>query len=139
MLRSLRNIEASSLAERATTRAVTREEAKKAPDPQTGGYPFGHAAFARGTAPLNPAGSLLTPGSRLPRAFPGPLAPVASLGIAPRSQWRDRAGFSPASLFSRRRGALPHRRSPNGVSNYREDSVPSRGGRQAGTLHPGWN
>src|SRR5207245_11436255 len=25
--------------------------------------------------------------------------PVASLGFAPRSQWRDRAGLSPASLF----------------------------------------
>lgn len=31
MLRILRNIEASSLAERAATRAVTREEAKKKP------------------------------------------------------------------------------------------------------------
>src|SRR5436309_10736862 len=28
-------------------------------------------------------------------------SPVVSLGIAPRSRWRGRAGFSPASLFGR--------------------------------------
>src|SRR5438105_10349144 len=39
----------------------------------------------------------------LPRTFPGLTGPVASLGFAPRSQWRDRAGLSPASLLGRRR------------------------------------
>jgi hypothetical protein len=28
--------------------------------------------------------------------------PVAHIGFAPRSQWRDRAGLSPASHFRRR-------------------------------------
>jgi hypothetical protein len=39
-------------------------------------------------------------------------SPVASLGIAPRSQWRDRAGFAPASLLGLRRGATPPRATP---------------------------
>ena len=43
---------------------------------------------------------LLAPGSPLPRPFPGPSGPSGSVGFAPRSQWRDRAGFSPASLFA---------------------------------------
>jgi hypothetical protein len=56
---------------------------------------------------LSPEVGLLTPGSSLPRAFPGPTVPVASLGFAPRSQCRDRAGFPPASLFTARTGCLP--------------------------------
>ena len=32
---------------------------------------------------------------------------MAILGIAPRSQWRDRAGLAPASLFSPGGGAVP--------------------------------
>src|SRR5690606_12137132 len=47
--------------------------------------------------------SLLAPGSTLAPAFP-PVGAVACSGTARRSQWRDRAGFTPAALFRRRRG-----------------------------------
>lgn len=40
--------------------------------------------------------SVLTSGSTLLPAFP-PSRVVAVLGFAPRSQWRVRAGFAPAS------------------------------------------
>jgi hypothetical protein len=50
-----------------------------------------------------------SPDSRItaPPSLPRASAPVASLGITPRSQWRDRAGLSPASLFRPRRNADP--------------------------------
>ena len=43
---------------------------------------------------------LLAPGSPLPDPSRDHPVPVALVGFAPRSQWRDRAGFSPASLFA---------------------------------------
>ena len=51
-----------------------------------------------GDGPLALGQVSLTPGSSLARPFPG-LRPVVRVGSAPRSQWRDRAGFPPASLF----------------------------------------
>ena len=47
----------------------------------------------------SPGAGLLAPGSSLPPAFPGQIPQWLRNGFAPRSQWRDRAGFSPASLF----------------------------------------
>ena len=56
--------------------------------------------LARGTAPSSRGRS---PDSRIvaPPSLPRTSVPVAYFGLAPRSQWRDRAGFPPASLFSR--------------------------------------
>ncbi|CAM5718254.1 hypothetical protein STENM223S_02539 [Streptomyces tendae] len=45
--------------------------------------------------------SVLTPGSTLPLAFPRG-AQWRVEGCTPRSQWRDRAGFTPASCFPSR-------------------------------------
>ncbi len=67
------------------------------------------SSHARRARPNHLEAGLLTSGwaafaAALPRTFPGLGAvrapsPVASLGFAPRSQWRDRAGLAPASLF----------------------------------------
>jgi hypothetical protein len=74
--------------------------------------PWGEpGAFERGTVSLHPGGR--SPDSRITArpSLPRTVVPVASLGVAPRSQWRDRAGLAPASLLSRpadtARGAAP--------------------------------
>jgi len=78
----------------------------------------GGLSFARRARPNRPGAGLLTPGWAPPRLHRWPArhrsrpdalrspepsraaaGPVASLGFAPRSQWRDRAGLAPASLF----------------------------------------
>ena len=43
---------------------------------------------------------------------------MASLGLAPRSQWRDRAGLAPASLFRVRTGCLPPRTTTRSVFDW---------------------
>src|SRR3546814_8614294 len=40
---------------------------------------------------------LLTPGSTLPSAFPGPKAQWRTARFTSRSQWRDRVGLAPTS------------------------------------------
>jgi hypothetical protein len=84
--------------------------------------PWGPAAFARGTAPPTPRQS---PDSRIvaPPSLPRASAPVACLGFTPRSQWRDRAGLSPASLFRPRQDADP---TDGHLRDTSRNSVPSR-------------
>src|SRR5207244_5762270 len=72
----------------------------------------------------------------LSRTFPGLRRvgpPVVSLGIAPRSQWRDRAGFAPASLFGPGHPGQPRGEDPlrAGVSYARR---PPLDWRKAGEL-----
>ena len=95
--------------------------------PSAGGCPSWSAALREERLPRPEAG-LLTPGSALPRAFPGPMVPVAFFGLAPRSQWRDRAGLAPASLFS---GDGPPLAAASGSSFCRRDSHGYRASEQA--------
>ena len=49
---------------------------------------------------------------------PSRVTPVASLGFAPRSQWRDRAGLSPASLLGFERTAGPFEPPPGAIFDW---------------------
>src|SRR5439155_21970935 len=92
--------------------------AKSAAERPRGRSPDFRLGFACGKQPLREAS--------LPRTFPVPSSrrvaprrsPVASLGLAPRSQWRDRAGLAPASLFRVRTGCLPPRTTTRSVFDW---------------------
>jgi hypothetical protein len=70
---------------------------------------------------------------KAPPTLPRTEVPVASFGIAPRSQWRDRAGLTPASLFSSG-GMPPPPKPPSGVFSCRRRilSHPRRARNQSG-------
>src|SRR5919109_1415518 len=59
----------------------------------------GASPFTRRRRSPRARAGLLTSGSPLARPLPRPGGPVVRVGSAPRSQWRDRAGLPPASLF----------------------------------------
>ena len=63
-----------------------------------------HLAAANLDARLDISSRGRSPDSRINASpcLPRTGVPVASLGFAPRSQWRDRAGLPPASLFGHR-------------------------------------